>query len=773
MDQQSTGLVEPVTPEIVTSPAPAKKIYRNKKCAECGGEFTPTAGPQKYCEAHRDDQRKEAALQRTDKWRAKEKQKEEKKAAKFNSDYIPSKSEAKEILETRIINQHVIDTCYDLGLLAAERHGIPANEFFWANGLQQSLASIAKKKEQLLGIEQLSGIKYDEAVDGEVIHCGDLFALYDYSISWRDKITFIEFLGFRYICKTDAYQLGLILGKDFHEKPHGNWRGFFPKFNPTLRPGYAQEQMKEWLAAQDPVKDRLLMASRNAYKSSWNIVWLLTAVLSCPDIRLLLVSETTKLSKGFIRGFRSYFEIVNKREPTRFQQLFPEHMIPPGDGSTLSFESPMRTLNLIQFTAEATSMESTVAGQRADILVFDDPISDRNTGTEDTRQKGVEVFDATQKLREVGGFTVVIGTPWHVEDLYATLIRRTTADEQTEEFERMQIRIDPAWTVKPEVRNKPLRQLVEEDVELLFPSRLTWKFLQKELRANETFFRSQNLCEFVSEDEQLKVTFVEEDLRARVRPPTFFERSFTVQTVLAVDPSFSQARFADFSALAILEIIQHDNRTVCFVKDVQLERMKQSELGQRIVDTIARHQVTRVVIEKTGPWMDLQNHIQHSAMLREIMLPHIFWKDTKGNNLTPNIKVKASRIKGLEVLLAENRLYFAAGVWNDIVFNQFVKFDGVTRSNNTRKDDAPDAIAMGCEIFMPRFEVAANTALQEEAAEQARTQDFIRGIYNQVFGNRQQPENFQSRYATSPPEDPSPYDRAGFSKFGLTTKKAA
>jgi len=63
--------------------------------------------------------------------------------------------------------------------------------------------------------------------------------------------------------------------------------------------------------------------------------------------------------------------------------------------------------------------------------------------------------------------------------------------------------------------------------------------------------------------------------------------------------------------------------------------------------------------------------------------------------------------------------------------------------------------------------------LQEEAAEQARTQDFIRGIYNQVFGNRQQPENFQSRYATPPPEDPTPYDRAGFTKFGLTTRKVA
>src|SRR5437016_2204175 len=86
------------------------------------------------------------------------------------------------------------------------------------------------------------------------------------------------------------------------------------------------------------------------------------------------------------------------------------------------------------------------------------------------------------------------------------------------------------------------------------------------------------LMELRSVDDQLKVTFVEEDLRSRVRVPSHFERSFTNHIVLAVDPSFSQARFADFSALTILEIIQHEDRTICFVKDVQLERMKQSEL---------------------------------------------------------------------------------------------------------------------------------------------------------------------------------------------------
>src|ERR1700693_3506404 len=121
---------------------------------------------------------------------------------------------------------------------------------------------------------------------------------------------------------------------------------------------------------QEPrIKSHLLIGSRNGYKSSCLLILALTAVLCCPDIRMLLVSETQKLSKGFIRSFRNYFEVASKENPTRFQQLFPEYMIPVGDGSSLNFQSPMARLNLIAPTAEASSMESAHTGGRADFLL--------------------------------------------------------------------------------------------------------------------------------------------------------------------------------------------------------------------------------------------------------------------------------------------------------------------------------------------------------------------------------------------------------------------
>jgi hypothetical protein len=697
---------------------------------------------------------------RVRKQESRERQKQSKQAEsyKYTSTNIPTKPEAIEVLEQRIQNLHVVNVAYDLGVLAAERHGIPANRFFWANGLQQTLKSKDQRREQPLELDHAA------EVDGELVSRGDLFGLFDYSISWREQITFEEFLKLRHVCKTDAFELGLVLGKDFHEKPHGTWRDFFPQFQPTLKAGYSQEEMKQWLDQQSLLKDRLLMASRNAYKSSWNVVWLLTAVLCCPDIRLLLVSETSKLSKGFIRGFRNYWEIANKREPTKFQQLFPEYMIPAGDGSTLAFESPMRHLNLIQETAAPTSLESTVAGQRADIIVYDDPISNLNTANEESCEKGVQTFDAIQKLREVGGYSVVIGTPWAPTDLYAKLIERAAQDPES-----LIVKIDPAWTVKDHAKRKPILQLTEDDVDLLFPSRLTFKFLQKELKTNPAFFLSQNLCQFPQEaDAQLKVTFTEDQLKAALRNIGTFDRAQTIYTVIAVDPAFSISRFADFSCIACLRIVQdtQTQKTICFVTDVFLDRLKQSELALKIVEMIQKHGADRAVIEKTGPWLDLQAYIQREARNRGQALPYIHWKQIQsGAGIGgPSVKSKAARIKGLELLLAEGRLLFAMGPWNDIVFGQFIKFDGVTKSNISRKDDAPDCIASGCETYLPRYTGETPTEAQQKSEEEAYQQEIARMQYSRMFGTDQG----TIPVAATPESEPQPGGILGtLGRFGL------
>ncbi len=595
-------------------------------------------------------------------------------------------------------------------------------------------------------------------------------------ISWREKLTFEEYLQTRNLCKTDAFELGLILGKDFHDQPHKNWRNFYPIIDPSgLKPGYTQEQVKAWWASQSPIKDRMLLASRNAYKSSFNIVWAVCATINCADLRLLFCSETTKLSKGFIRAFRNYFE-TNERNPTRFQQLFAEHTIPAGDGSSLNFESPMRTLNLIQFTAEATSFESSVAGQRADVIVFDDPISDKSTGTDEMCEKGVLTFAAIQKLREVGGYSLIAGTPWRAElDLYAVLIRNTTNDSVSDENEKMQIRIDPAWTVRSHARGKHILHLVEDDVDLLFPSRLTWKFLQKELRSgagNTSFFRMQNLCEFVSDDDQIKVTFTLEQLQAAVRhsPP----EGQRLLRVCSLDSAFSAARTADFSCLVTADLIRQRSREekdLIFVHDVKLERLKTSELGTLVAETLNRLKPDRVIAERTGDWVSLQDAIRRAAVIRGYILPDIFWKPVS-NVAGAALSVKAARAKGMEPMIADGRLLFSSGIPTlENCFAQMCHFDGIKRSGSSpgSKDDFVDSMSLLVQTWGPRTIIEPKSEAQEEYEASMERQRLIQMQHAAIFGTPQSPQ--QQVYVT--PSENSSDDNKLFgmlSRYGFTRR---
>jgi predicted phage terminase large subunit-like protein len=723
-------------PEVDVATAPAKKKIK---------DFTEA-------------ERKAYQVQIQDKSRAK------KKAQSFvyTSKLVATKSEALELLEQRIVNPHVREVCYDLGLDAAEATGIIPNKFYWQNGLTQALASKETGEARPLELDHAA------EVDGEVIHRGDLYAIFDYSFSWREPgIDFESFIEQRHLLKTDAYWLGLYLGKDFHEC-HKVWADFFPRLKPTLRPKYSQNDMKQWLGEQSPIKDFLLMASRNAYKSSWIAIWALTMVLCCPDSRLLFVSETTKLSKGFIRAFRNYWEVGS--EPTKFQYTFPEYCIPAGDGSTLSFECPLAHLGLIQSTAESTSMESSVVGQRADCIIFDDPISDKTTGTEEMCQKSIEVFSATKKLREVGGISIVIGTPWRAElDLYAVLLKRNEQDPE----HSMAVRIDPAWTVKKSAQHKPLRDLREEDIEkFLFPERLSWKFLQAEMRDDaspeKTFFRSQNLVEFVaSEEDKWAVTFTMDELLARVKSPAFFSGSQLAMTVAAIDTAYSTAMTADRSAIVIARIFAHQGKNVAFIVDVIADRWKYADLAVKIVEAFAKHNVQRAVIERGGPWQELQAGIQRAAGLRGVVLPHVVFKQSTATGIS--VPRKVFRIKGAQSIMENDQLYFAPAMWNDSLFAEMTNFNG--KKSSTRKDDQVDGVGMLVESFLVRDTGGGlkPSPEQEEMERQAHAQELLRQQHQMYFGTG---PNIPHSISKTPEPAPSNPLTQQLSRFGLVRPRA-
>ena len=636
-----------------------------------------------------------------------------------------TKKEARAILaeERGLENQHVIETCVELAEIAAHHYKLPFTSYLFTRGLRLALKS--REENETFDPPEPFG-----EVPGELSSVKELYALWDFG-NWRSTESFEDWIQVRDHAKRDAFFLGRdILGKDFHEV-HKDWTDYFPTFSPTLKGDYTQEQMKAWLAEQHGVRDYLLLASRNMYKSSWSLVWAITPILCCPDIRLLLVSETQPLSKGFTKSLRGYFEVRNKNNPTRFQQLFPEYCIDPDDGSSLQFECPMAHLGLIQPTVAATSMDSAAAGQRCDIALFDDPISNLTVGNEVQRQASVDKIALLKKLIEVGGLSTCLGTPWHIEDAYAVMLKENADDPE----HPLHFAIDPCFTIKPEAKSKTLMMLEPEDVILRFPERLTWKWCRAEMKASAKnkfrFFRMQNLVEFVPEtEEDEKLEFEQATLNAAVKPLSQIPEGEA--TVLSVDTAWSLSNKADMSSIAAVRLFNNMALEKCLaVLEVRAERLRTQELAELLAEMTYKHNPMVILVEDGPTFETLRTAAAMAGVKYNIQVP------LRSVTASNNRNAKFQRIKNLSALLDQGRLVFAQGEYCTALFAEAEKLDGAVNIKS-KKNDRWDSIAQAAEVY----KVAAQMPPKPELSEDEQTSELTRQLrqhndiqaYNRMFG---------------------------------------
>lgn len=722
-------VVATAVPEVTTPPAPAKK---KKK------DFS-------------DEERKKYERDVKSKNRKKDKAEASKVSRKYFSTLEIKKDAALEILEKerKIRHPRVLEVLWKLAETAARNLSIPVNAHLFTHGAQGTLEAAKTKQEQPLPEIQ------DVWSPGERVREHELRALYDFSTSWRvqpdgSSLTFDKWRELRRVCITDVFRFGNeVLGMDFHEQPHGRWtRDLFVRKNPDLLPeNYNWEDVKKAIAGQSDIHQRLLMSSRSSYKSSYNLIDLLSWVLCFGgDIRILMVSATQPLSRGFLKKFKNYWTVKNPNNPNLFNQLYPEFMLYVGEeGSEKNFVSPMRQLDLIQPTLVSSSLTSEgLAGERCDLLVAEDCAEISNSNSEEMREKTLMNFDMLRELLEPFGFLQMVGTPFAPGDIYSVLLDR----EDKRDEKKMLVQINPCWWVKPEVRKTPYDvTLTEDEVILMFPSRLGFKYLKDKLKESVNIFRQQSLCEWVPDaDDSLKCQFEEHVLRQHVRLPGFFDNNpqyQLIETVQGVDVASSVARYADFSAIATAKIYldRKSNKYNFVVVDMVMERLRHSELGVKIVEQKLKWSPARMLVEQGGYREALSQEINKACVQRSLPIIYsIYWMPTQGLN----IKNKVARVKSLEGLLASDQLWFVHGTWTESLIQQFIRFDGVKKSGSSdnSKDDGPDVLGAIWSAYGPREFGEVKPQAQTEAEDAAQVQAFLRGQHEMYFGggNPAQPQ---------------------------------
>lgn len=562
------------------------------------------------------------------------------------------------------------------------------------------------------------------------------------------KLDFREWLELRDRARKDLYWLGKdciateTSGAGFVEHVHRQMCGMFvPKnFNGVYHKNFTLRDVRDGIGRQDREKEMLMLAPRGSFKSTVNKIDCVQWMLNCPDVRILILTGEFKLAEKFLKEVKGFFYKPDEEKHTFFQSLFPEYVLDNDPESGAPIFCPARLIRQAgQPTLWVNSIGGAVAGWHCDVSKGDDVVNEDNSNNEDTREKLKDRYDnVSENLPDEWAFKDHIGTRYYPDDYYGGQI---SAMKQFADTNSILFLSRSAWKVKPGFEAVPIKQLQEHMVDLYFPEKLDFISLIRKCRKNEKEFRCQQLNEPAGGD--VAIHFDEDALKAhviianRVPRPAIGER----RVVCVWDTAHSENTQSDYSA-GVAGYCHEDTRAL-YVLEVLADKWKDSQLAVQIVDMHFRWKPLFSEIEKFAGWELLAAEIQRVAWRKYGRTITLAWRDVENSS-----NAKRNRVKGLESLLTDDRLWFVEGEWLDLAFQQFMKFTGFSKR---RKDDIPDAISF-LQRLIPVERHMEDATAESEAQRKAREAEDLR----QKFAAQHAEKAPTMLFTYTPPAIPEP-----------------
>lgn len=485
----------------------------------------------------------------------------------------------------------------------------------------------------------------------------------------------------------------------------------------------------------------LTQDARDFFKSTISKAHCTQLMLAIPDISMVICCADNNLAEIFVKEIKTKFFLAEGGDPSPLHLLFPEYVLRGKDGTSnepINFKSvdlggPRRRSRAYP-TLWADSIDSTLSGLHCDFLKFDDVISNTNSNTDKTRAKMQKHIELNMSVCDTWGWIDFIGTRYFPDDFYAYL--EMSAKEKPDVW-GIKLFKRAAWYVKPGFRHiKDIRVLEQHMVDLTFPEHADWKFLQGKLK-DEYIFRCNYLNEPVWGMDA--VDLPRELLEShRMNPVT--AQTLKGEVVITGDLAKEAKRSSDYSAFVVMKIHrkinpetgQQDGTVSVVVLQVEYGRWTQTQTAEKLATLCKKWTPKKIHIENTGGLESFMLYAIPDAFRREgVQWFNIFWAPVE-----QGYDAKRNRIKGLEVLLRNDRLYFMDGPWLDETFTQLSQYTGA-KSTRTKKDDIPDAMAFIGKYVPSSSEpkTPEQQKLELEHQEFETTKRILRAQHDAVFGN--------------------------------------
>lgn len=170
------------------------------------------------------------------------------------------------------------------------------------------------------------------------------------------------------------------------------------------------------------------MPRRSGKSSLMSVAYPLWRVMKNRDTRIMIISASESLAKQWLREIEHHM-----RDNERYKALA-GNLVPELRKQTWTDKEKIvsgRSSQATHMTFLAMGFDGRPRGRRADLMIFDDVVNEQNSGTEYQREKVKDKFFKAflpvldKNLNDpISGQTIVVGTPYTLEDLYDDLSKK-------------------------------------------------------------------------------------------------------------------------------------------------------------------------------------------------------------------------------------------------------------------------------------------------------------------------------------------------------------
>ena len=337
-------------------------------------------------------------------------------------------------------------------------------------------------------------------------------------------------------------------------------------------------------------------------------------ILNNPNVTIGIFSHTRPIAKAFLSQIKTEFQ-NNKFLKGLFPEIFYEK--PQSEADKWSLDRGIvvkRTTNAKESTVEAWGLvDGQPISKHFDILVYDDVVTKQSVSTPEQIKKTTVAWELSLSLGTVNGVTRMIGTRYHTNDTYRTVMNRGSAIKR----------------IYPATKNGKM----DGD-----PVLMTQKKLNEKMRDMGSYTYSCQMLQNPLEDNAMG--FKKEWLK-------FYKKIANMKSLnryILVDPANKKKKSSDFTVILVIGLGSDNNY---YLLDGIRDRLNLTEKTNKLFQMHRKWKPLKVAYEKYG----MQSDIEHIQYIQEQETYRFEIQEVGG------VESKVDRIRKLVPIFQNNRMY--------------------------------------------------------------------------------------------------------------------